>query len=122
MMKSAKIPGAFDADPEIKRDKQLLKEYEIMMELKNPPEAFKIGVYDRGQSLRKIMAGIPEKDRGWLMTVVVNCISNEIDFIDGVIVIIILWKIRIVDQKYPEVYFKEHSLIEKRLWRYRLDV
>ncbi|OEU21716.1 hypothetical protein FRACYDRAFT_231860 [Fragilariopsis cylindrus CCMP1102] len=57
-----------------------------MMELINPPEAFTIGAYGRSQLLREIVAGISEKDRGWLITLCTNCIPTEIDFIDGIIV------------------------------------
>jgi hypothetical protein len=75
------------------------------------------------------MAGIPEKDRGWLMTMFIDCIPNEIDFIDGIIVMIILWKIGIVDlnkySRYCRDEFREHSVIvneyEGEDWMYKND-
>ena len=100
-----------------------------MMELINPPEAFTIGAYGRSQLLREIMAGISEKDRGWLITLCTNCIPTEIDFIDGIIVIIILCKIGIVDHnKYPwycRDEFGEHSVVVNEYtgeeWMYKYD-
>ena len=100
-----------------------------MMELRNPPEAFTIGAYSRSQLLREIMAGISEKDRGWLITFCTNCIPTEIDVIDGIIVIIILCKIGIVDHNKYSWYcrdeFREHSVVVNEYtgeeWMYKYD-
>ena len=75
------------------------------------------------------MVGISEKDRGWLITLCTNCIPNEIDFIDGIIVIIILCKIGMVDYNKYSWYcrdeFREHSVVVNEYtgeeWMYKYD-
>jgi len=123
MMESAKTPGVFETDPLMKRRKV----YEHMKKLGKPPEDFLVGVIGRGQVLRDLMAEVPEKDRGNLMTASINNIPNEMDFVDGVILISILSKIGILNlskENNTSIDFKQHNtrfVKEWENWKDRKD-
>ena len=123
MMESAKSPSVFEIDPLIKRRKEDRRSYEDLMKLETPPEAFTIAIKERGRILKEVLKVEIGKDRGRLMNVCINCIPDEMDFIDGVILVIILSKIGIVDlkDKNLRIDFKDHSYWDAMTWSYVIN-
>ena len=93
MMESAKNPRAFDAIVPLSSMSKNQQPYDAMIVLNEPPEAFTIGICGRGKLLKDILNEISEEDRGRLTTLCINLIPDNLDYIDGLILIIILSKI-----------------------------
>ncbi|MGK3741178.1 MAG: hypothetical protein ACI8RD_007269 [Bacillariaceae sp.] len=60
------------------------------MELDKPPAAFTIGIQGRGRVLKEALAQHEKKHRRRLMDIYIRFIPDEMDFIDGVVLIAML--------------------------------
>ena len=89
MMESAKNSRAFEIMSK--------HAYDSMIILKEPPKDFTIGIYGRGKLLSEVLNEIAEKDRGRIITLCINLIPDNLDYIDGLILIILLSKVGIIN-------------------------